>query len=563
LGQGLANALGLQTGSSSESFSNIVKRLDEPRRKDRDKWLTTIQQQYPPGTSLKDILNQQEKIQDYLYPLLKEDCQSTDPSDYMNIEEDYNIFEQAQAETCKAIHDNKTAVNMDCQTINLTFKSPPSAPPAPPPKPTVLGYVRTHIYSSKNPSTPSLRLYELNWYMSTHGIKSWYFRYDTSVARWLLKHRWLYKAREWLNTRWWLNSQIKSTVVNNRIADAVLYLGVYRPLIQYIVLQGFCKLISDEKDAQREEFDCLSDVKNIPPEDEFSKENDLAIITHSLGTRIVFDILGGLGDKNFFTTFKSDLEEKNGVISLKSDSEILEHTNRLKDVFAHSLSKLFVLANQVPLLEMGEVKNPSDVGPCSKSDVDPCSKRDLGHGFQQFLKLHQQHAVSSPLQVMTFTDTNDLLSYDLKCWYNLHILRRKDHVESEANMYDDEYKAEYRKKTGKDVETGVGKRMYYENVFTCPPPTDEKWGKKYTALWEIEKKSINLVDVSVSLSGINLRPVFADPRSAHSRYFSKNENAVHDLIACGSHGLDYGVHYFLLLLKRLWEGARIPVVCPG
>jgi hypothetical protein len=236
--------------------------------------------------------------------------------------------------------------------------------------------------------------------------------------------------------------------------------------------------------------------------------NDLVIVTHSLGTRIVFDVLGGLGNDEFFKKLMNDLMEKNEAQLGEVDSKTLERVNRLKVVFARSLSKLFILTNQVPLIELSELKNPLDYGSGSK-------KRDLGIGFTKFLELRK-----APLQVVTFTDPNDLLSYDLKCWYDKHVLRRRDHVVSAAETY--------------AKETGNGTRIYYEKVFTCPPPTDEEWLKQYRSVWNKEKGSIQLVDVSVSFHGWkSFRPFIADPSSAHSGYFQKGESAVHRLIACG------------------------------
>jgi hypothetical protein len=388
---------------------------------------------------------------------------------------------------------------MDCQRIQLKLKDP--VPPEPGfESPTggasfIAGFVRTHSYYGKNSRVPSLRVYELTWERSTGSVKDAYLRSDGS------------SAKEWF-TRWWLNTGLKSAIVNDSIPDAMLYFSnTYRPLIQYVILQGLCKLISDEKDAQDEDFDCLRDMKNIPPEDEFSRYNDLAIVTHSLGTRIVFDVLGGLGDEEFFNKLRHDLTEKNEALLDEVDSKMLERAKRLKVVFVRSLSKLFVLTNQVPLLELGEVKNPLDLGTGSK-------KRDLGAGFTKFLETRK-----APLQVVTFTDPNDLLSYDLKCWYDKHVLRGKAHVVSEAETY--------------AQDTGHGTRIYYEKVFTCPPPTDKVWSNLYRALWHKEKESIQLVDVSISLLGWrSLRPVIADPLSAHSGYF-ENERDIYRLIACG------------------------------
>jgi hypothetical protein len=503
LSQGLADALGLQKDSSSKSFRNIVQALDdEPRQKARSEWLKNIKQQYGHDKPIKEVLNQQQiDMPPEGWPLMDENCGFIGLPEYVN-KDHPNTSENAQFETCRAIHNRKTEGSMDCQRIELNFKLPaPEEPGFGPPQgklPSFIsGFVRTHSYSGKNSRVPSLRVYELTWDRSTRSVKEEYLRSDSSSAR-----RW--------HTRWWLNTELKSTIVNDSIPDAVLYLSnIYRPLFQYVILQGFCKLISDEKDAQGEDFNCLRDMKNILPEDEFSMHNDLVIITHSLGTRMVFDVLGHLGDEEFFNKLTSDLMEKNEALGLgEVDSKILERVNHLKVVFARSLSKLFTLANQVPLLELSELTNPLDYGSGSK-------KRDLGIGFTKFLELRK-----APLQVVTFTDPNDLLSYDLKCWYDRHVLRWRDHVESAAKTY--------------ATETGNGTRIYYEQVFTCPPPTDGEWLERYRALWNEEKRSIQLVDVSVGFHGWkSFRPIIADPSSAHSRYFQKGESAVHRLIACG------------------------------
>ncbi len=139
----------------------------------------------------------------------------------------------------------------------------------------------------------------------------------------------------------------------------------------------------------------------------------------------------------------------------------------------------------------------------------------MGERFAAFLQGRTDQAGNiEPLQLVAFTDPNDLLSYNLKCWYYLNVL--KHHKEIREKKIKDE--GLYRK--------------YFER---CKPPKDDRLSNEMTekqqSFWEATDKYIDITDVTVNLPGAGYPFIFADPVSAHSKYFD-NETTF-QLIACG------------------------------
>ncbi len=426
---------------------------------------------------------------------------------------DYNYKESAAKSTCnhirKAWEQNPREDGMNCEEIQMTFDWSKVGPPGDEDedgmKSFTMGYIRTQGYFKPDDDkrqNPVLKVYELVWDPATSWAKNWYTGHDAEFN----------KDREWMN------EELKIGVVNESISDAVMYLGSYRELIQYPVLVAFCKVATDYP-AREGVFECpLSQeaVRDIGAR-EFSARNEIAIVTHSLGTRIVFDALGILGQDGFFQSTIEKLQAAGAVLTRYEDSS--ESADFLRDLFAASLDKVFALANQVPLLELSELRHPFDFG-------GGASTRRLGRGFDQFLDTRKSEARrgpeldEDPLQVVAFTDPNDLLSYNLKCWYYLHVLRNKESTRAQLKEYLD--------KGGLN-----GRRMFYSKMFGegCVP-NGKLWKKKYNDLWSTET-SISITDVSMSLAGLKFPGLYADPEAAHSKYFNANEDEIVQLIACG------------------------------
>jgi len=152
-------------------------------------------------------------------------------------------------------------------------------------------------------ATNKLRAYELTWSPATYSEKTNRFDFDSR-----LNHK-----------RASLNRSLKTDLLNDGFADAVLYLNSqFRPKIQQPVTNAIFKILADE----------------------FTTNDLFVIVTHSLGSKLTFDCLNLLREQ-------LDRADKQQAAAL---------TN-----LATRTSYLIMLANQVPLLSIprGERASPS------------------------------------------------------------------------------------------------------------------------------------------------------------------------------------------------------------
>ncbi len=169
-----------------------------------------------------------------------------------------------------------------------------------------------------------------------------------------------------------INKFMKS-FFNSHMPGPLIYVGNSRRDIQTAVQQSFCwATIGDWHDlASETETPCdLTD----PRRTKYLQEDDFAVITHSLGSRIVVDMIQEIGRE----------ERKN--IKLREFLNVL----RKKRV------PVYMLANQLPLLQLGRepITVRNRIGDYCSPSGRHYSKRQLGE-----------------LAIYAFSDPNDLLSY--------------------------------------------------------------------------------------------------------------------------------------------------------
>ncbi len=422
----------------------------------------------------------------------------------------YWDFEDDQKTECELIHDPDNS-DRDCQIIEIDFSVTDPAtgkmrhgkhPP---------GFIRTQDYKiiGDDKGKVVLRLYELTWDPTTRWAKDFYVQAaDDNFNR----------------SRVALNEAMKRRIINESISDAVLYLGDYQPMMQYPVLMSLCKVISDAVGVEinsDQEFTCdLQEVINaFNRNPDFFDSNEIVMMTHSLGTRMLFDTLGLIGheDENFLKRIKDNLGRNGIAIKVPDGSEETNAAKRVRDILGIATSKIFTLANQVPLLELGTVKTPGTF------DID----MDLGEGFQEFIegrinKSENYWKKVAPLQLVAFTDPNDLLSYNLKCWYYLRVLRYHDDIKKQEGA----------------SHTGFINRWFK----SCEPDPRKRSDlriaekKRREAFWKVADDYVSIADVSVNLKGIRYPRLFAEPSGAHSHYF--DDETIYKLIARGGQKTD-------------------------
>lgn len=367
-----------------------------------------------------------------------------------------------------------------------------------------IGFLWTREYDDSK-TGKSFRIYEVTWDPATRWFKT---NYVDSTDR-------FYEGERNL-----INGRIKKDLVNQSIADAVLYLGGYRPVMQYPLLMSFCKVVSYGKptgSVQVQERDnqggFIPNYFACNPADigerieSFEKNNEIAVITHSLGTRMLFDVLGFIGnsEEGIFEKTIDSLNIPVDMVFNDANREAMVSSSRvLQTTFVKSINKIFTFANQIPLLELGMVQSPVDTVKM-RSKQEGKRKANLGTGFEEFIAKRQDFPEIEALQVVSFTDNNDLLSYNLKCWYYMKVLVYEKHIKSVSGVFN----ADGRKN---------------DPLFSCQPELTAPF-------WEAASKYIKFADVTINLSAFVIPWLYAEPLSAHSGYFE--EQAVYDFVACG------------------------------
>lgn len=164
---------------------------------------------------------------------------------------------------------------------------------------------------------------------------------------------------------------------NDTIPDAFIYLGQSQLKILTSVGQGFCWMTSGDWDDLPRRASEYCDPSN-EMRAKFAREDDFAFISHSLGSRIVIDVL----------------QQSTDVENRPEDRT----TRDLNAIFREREVPVYMLSNQLPLLEMGQPP------PVVHDQIDEyCSADGASKAGRQVGRL----------DIYAFSDPNDLLSYPI------------------------------------------------------------------------------------------------------------------------------------------------------
>src|SRR5918994_1810930 len=174
-----------------------------------------------------------------------------------------------------------------------------------------------------------------------------------------------------------LNNAFKR-FVNDVAADPLVYTGTGRERIQAAVAQALCWAISAD-------WQGLPDQQQIctPDSPAFASrldDDDFAFITHSLGSRITTDALERLARL------------------MKQEAVQRPQIGPLAQAFREREVKVFMLANQLPLLQSG---------------LEPAGVRDSVPGYCRPEGTHYLERLFKETELIAFSDPNDLLSYPI------------------------------------------------------------------------------------------------------------------------------------------------------
>jgi hypothetical protein len=164
----------------------------------------------------------------------------------------------------------------------------------------LLGILWRYPYVQRHTSVP-VRMYALTWSPATTGWKERKFQTDEEYGRYRLAG----------------DRFLKKDLMDARFSDAVLYAGEYREHMQYPIVESVSYILHDD----------------------FGPSDELAIITESLGSYMTYETLLRMSRGYSF------LHEKN-------------YNPLDAQRFVGQTSTIYMLANQIPLLELSDVNNP-------------------------------------------------------------------------------------------------------------------------------------------------------------------------------------------------------------
>lgn len=219
-----------------------------------------------------------------------------------------------------------------------------------------------------------------------------------------------------------LNRVIKESTLDSAMSDAVIYVGTYGVKIEQGVAEVLCRLVSAKTYAELDRCQ-WSDA------DAAKLKSSFIFMTHSLGSRIVFDTLLDL-DRH--PTRGSGLIFENvGKEGRQSVEQIIINTR-----------SIYMFANQLPLLTLADVpptrksdESPSVIDLKHYTDIDaprhltdsqaPAASTTQERAAPHLLWFatvkstlsHPQQPQTTKLDVVAFSDPNDLLSYIIPPWF--------------------------------------------------------------------------------------------------------------------------------------------------
>jgi len=211
---------------------------------------------------------------------------------------------------------------------------------------------RSYNFHGRNNRLLRVDASEITWSGLTQPFKTQYLGYDTTgpaASDTGCPTRLSVDVGSPPGSRERINQAIKETLFNTALADAVLYMGTYRDALQLAVAYGLCRAIADTGE----------DCRGADPHTRY------LFVTHSLGSRILYDVLLGL----------------HGVgpqAAVLERSRIARPSSQTTQDVMNATPAIYMMANQLVLLGL------SNLPPDAKPDQPP-------------LPLIDEHALSIPL----------------------------------------------------------------------------------------------------------------------------------------------------------------------
>jgi hypothetical protein len=226
-----------------------------------------------------------------------------------------------------------------------------------------LGYLKVGQFTA---GKGTLRVYEVTWSPATVPLKTLAFAYDDAHSI----------------PRNGVNKKLKKLLINDAFGDAVQYMGdsALRDAMQYPVETSLCLITND---AALDAVAPGGDVDHCEFKPGFDPDFGFAVLTHSLGSTILFDVIDKLSGPSSGSL--SALGSGMAVQKVETKAAVTQLRNNTYHVF--------MMANQLPLLHLAANKICI---PPKQQERSPMPFANLQMGT-----------------IVAFNDPNDLLSYPI------------------------------------------------------------------------------------------------------------------------------------------------------
>ena len=259
-----------------------------------------------------------------------------------------------------------------------------------------------------------IRFFEVSWAESVKPIKETLLEINSERD---------YAESSPLQEHRLAGNAIGKRFINTHLADPLIYVGQYGRELRAVIQQAICIMTrADLKEGQPCDFESEEEVAE-----------HIVWITVSQGSTLVFDSLSQLGNGSTGSARRETDDDSAKQIRMKKVN--------LAKRFAAATSHIYMLANQLPLLELAFLRAPTRLDwlndyPCpadpslEKAGAEPVPEVSGGRdappmrttsdqytgGLGGFLNmraetLKTQGLENSRLNIVGFSDPNDILTY--------------------------------------------------------------------------------------------------------------------------------------------------------
>jgi hypothetical protein len=281
-----------------------------------------------------------------------------------------------------------------------------------------------------------------------------------------------------------VNALIKESTLDRSLADAILYAGPFNRILQHAVAEGLCDAITLA--ARQPTPDTVSSACNWNQAQTVLDRRDTVyvVVTHSLGSRMLYSVLINLNGQNWYGDSAFD------IAANQPDAPAAKTIS----AFTCQMPVVYMMANQFSLLGLasaGTVANiiaddpksesvsevraflpgltDDDASIKAKNKIDPIKCSSNG--------AHDVVPSGSKPTFVAFTDPNDLLSWSIRSdmdtgnfeFFNVFVDNRRWHW---LGLYEDAASAHSGYFNNKDVGRLIACGVEKSNIRSaCDPST--------------------------------------------------------------------------------------------